>query len=104
MTDNRSVTSFSQTKMIPSTLWNALDHVLSFAIILGHIPRKANLAADYLSRTHINPKEKLELRINLRVPTHEIEINTTADTPDNSISHLSNSADDDTQNYEHILT
>ena len=68
LTDNRSVTRFFQTKIIPPTLWNALDHVLSFDIILGHIPGKANLAADYLSRIHINPKEKLELRINLRVP------------------------------------
>ena len=59
-----------------------------------HIPGKANLAADYLSRIHINPKEKLELRTNSRVPIHEIEINTTADTPDNSISHLSSSYDD----------
>ena len=96
LTDNRSVTRFFQTKIIPPTLWKAIDHVLSFNIILGHITGKANLAADYLSRIHIKPKEKLELRVNSRVPPHETEINTTADTLDNSISHLSCSADDDT--------
>ena len=42
LTDNRSVNRFFQTKIIPPTLWNALDHVLSFDIILGHIPGKAN--------------------------------------------------------------
>ena len=96
LTDNRSVTRFFQTKIIPPTLWNALDHVLSFDIILGHIPGKANLAVDHLSRIHINPKEKLELRINSRIPMHEIEINTAAYTPDNSISYLNSSENDDT--------
>ena len=52
LTDNRAVTRFFQTKIIPPTLWNVLDHVLSFDIILGHIPGKPNLAADYLSRIH----------------------------------------------------
>ena len=52
LTDNRAVTRFFQTKIIPPTLWNALDHVLSFDIILGHIPGIANLAADYLKDTH----------------------------------------------------
>ena len=83
LTVKRSVNRFFQTKIIPPTLWNALDHVLSFDIILGHIPGKANLAADYLSRIHINPKEKLGLRINSSIPMHETEINTAADTPDN---------------------
>ena len=36
LTDNRAVTRFFQTKIIPPTLWNALDHVLRFDIILGH--------------------------------------------------------------------
>ena len=65
LTDNRSVTRFFQTKIIPPTLWNALDHVLSFDI-------------------------------NSRSPMHENEINTAADTPDNSISYPSSSEDDNT--------
>ena len=88
LTDNRAVTRFFQTKIIPPTPWNALDHVLSFDIILGHIPGKANLAADYLSRIHINPKEKLTLRINSKIPISEVQIDTTAEVPDNSINTL----------------
>ena len=57
LTDNRSITRFFETKIIPPTLWNALDHVLSFDITLGDIPGKANLAADYLSRTHKPERE-----------------------------------------------
>ena len=88
LTDNRAVTRFFQTKIIPPTLWNALDHVVSFDIILGDIPGKANLAADYLSRIHINPKEKLTFRINSRIPISEVQIDTTAEAPDNSINTL----------------
>ena len=96
MTDNRCVTRFFQTKIILATVWNALDHVLSLDIIQRHIPEKANLAADYMARIHINPKEKLEQLINSGVPMHEIEVYTTADTPEPSISYLSISEDDGT--------
>ena len=88
LTDNRAVTRFFQTKIIPQTLWNVLDHVLSFDIILGHIHGKANLAADYLSRIHKNPKEKLTLRINSKIPISEVQIDTTAEVPNNSINTL----------------
>ena len=64
-----------------------MNHVLSFDIILGHIPGKANLAADYLSRIQINPK-KLTLRINSKIPISEVQIDTTAEAPDNSINTL----------------
>ena len=73
LTDNRSVTRFFQTKIIPPTHWNALDHVLSFDI-------------------------------NSRLPMHEIEINTAADTPDNSISYLSSSEDNNTPKIMKTLT
>ena len=88
LTDNRAVNRSFQTKIIPPTLWNALDHKLSFDIILGHIPRKLNFAADYLSRIHINPKEKLTLRINSKLPISEVQIDTAAEVPDNSINTL----------------
>ena len=88
LTDKRSVTRYSRTKIIPPTLWIALDHVLSLDIIQGHIPRKANFAADYLSRIHINPKEKLKLRIKSKLQMHEIEVYIASDTPDNSLKTI----------------
>ena len=58
LTDNKSVTRFFQTKIIPPTLWNACDYVIQFNFTIAHIPGKNNTAADYLSRLEISPKEK----------------------------------------------
>ena len=88
LTDNRAVTRFFQTKIIPTRLWNTFHHLFSFDIILGQIPGKANLAAGYLSRIHINPKEKLRFRINSKIPISEVQTETTTEAPNNSIKTL----------------
>ena len=74
LTDNKSVTRFFQTKIIPPTLWNACDYVIQFNFTIAHIPGKNNTAADYLSRLDISPKEKLILRIREDIPTTSIEL------------------------------
>ena len=74
LTDNKSVTRFFQTKIIPPTLWNACDYVIQFIFTIAHIPGKNNTAADYLSRLEISPKEKLILRIREDIPTTPIEL------------------------------
>ena len=74
LTDNKSVTRFFQTKMIPPTLWNACDYVIQFNFTIAHIPGKNNTAADYLSRLELSPKEKLILRIRQDIPTTPIEL------------------------------
>ena len=75
LTDNKSVTRFFQTKIIPPTLWNACDYVMQFSFTIAHIPGKNNTAADYLSRLEICPKEKLILRIREDISTTPIELN-----------------------------
>ena len=57
LTDNKSVTRFFQTKIIPPTLWNACDYVIQFNFTIAHILGKNNTAADYLSHLEISPKE-----------------------------------------------
>ena len=104
LTDNQAVTRFFQTKIIPPSLWNALDHVLSFEIILGHIPGKANMAADYLSRIHINPKEKLELRIKAKLPMHEVQVDQSSDAPDNSLNWIYCHEDTEQKHKKSYLT
>ena len=74
LTDNKSVTRFFQTKIIPPTLWNACDYVIQFNFTIAHIPGKNNTAANYLSRLEISPKEKLILRIREDIPTTPIEL------------------------------
>ena len=74
LTDNKAVTRFFQTKIIPQTLWNACDYVIQFNFTIAHIPGKNNTAADYLSRLEISPKEKLILRIKEDIPTTPIEL------------------------------
>ena len=75
LTDNKSVTRFFQTKIIPPTLWNACDYVIQFNFTIAHIPGKNNTAADYLSRLEICPEEKLILRIREDISTTPIELN-----------------------------
>ena len=75
LTDNKSVTRFFQTKIIPPTLWNACDYVMQFSFTIAHIPGKNNTAADYLSRLEICPKEELILRIREDISTTPIELN-----------------------------
>ena len=88
LTDNKSVTRFFQTKKMPGNLWNAVDCVLSFNFVLGHFLGKANAAADYLSRTYVNPDTKLKLKFKDRIPIHDIEIKVLANTPDKALNIL----------------
>ena len=88
LTDNKSVTRFFQTKKLPGNLWNAVDYVLSFNFVLGHTSGKANAAADYLSRIHVNPSAKLKLKLSDRIPVKDIEVEVLAQTPDNSLTAL----------------
>ena len=74
LTDNKSVTRFFQTKIITPTLWNACDYVIQFNFTIAHIAGKINIAADYLSRLEISPKEKLILRIREDIPTTPIDL------------------------------
>ena len=56
LTDNKSVTRFFQTKMIPPALWNACDYVMQFNFLIAHVPGKMNTAANFLSRLVIDLK------------------------------------------------
>ena len=78
LTDNRSLTQFFQSKSIHPSLRNCLDHVLSFNILIAHIPGKANSAADFLSRMQTDPSLCLSIKLTDRVPIREIEVETEA--------------------------
>ena len=58
-----------------------MDRVLSFNILLAHIPGKANSAADFLSRMQTVPTLTLQIKIKDHVPIREIEIETEAKAP-----------------------
>ena len=74
-TDNRAVTRFFQTKIIPPALWNACDYVLKYNLVIAHVAGAMNIAADFLSRTEINPTEKLEMNLRNDIQTKAIEVN-----------------------------
>ena len=74
-TDNWSVTRFFQTKMIPPALWNACDYVLQYNFVIAHVAGSMNTVADFLSRTEVNPTEKLEMTIRNLIHTKAIEVN-----------------------------
>ena len=75
LTDNKSVTRFFQTKIVPPPLWNACDFVTQFNFTTAYIPGKNITAADYLSRMEMDPTEKLVLKIRADVETQPIEVN-----------------------------
>ena len=72
-TDNRAVTRFFQTKIIPPALWNACDYVLQYNFVIAHVAGAMN--ADTLSRTEINPTENLEMNLRNDIQTKAIEVN-----------------------------
>ena len=59
LSDNRSVTRFSQTKTTAPALWNACDYVLQFKFRIMHVAGSQNTAADFLSR--LEEEEESEL-------------------------------------------
>ena len=61
---------------------------MSFSFVLGHIPGVANLAADYLSRMHINPADNVKLKISEKIPIVAVEFELEPKTPDNSLTEL----------------
>ena len=74
-TDSKSVTSFFQTKMILQPIWNACVFVLQFIYTLAHIPEKMNFAAYFLSRSELDPNEKIIFKIREDIPTKPTEVN-----------------------------
>ena len=54
LTDNKSVTRFFQTKIIPPALRNACDFVLQFSFTIAHVPGRINTAADFLFRLDLD--------------------------------------------------
>ena len=75
LTDNKSVTRFFQTKIIPPALWNACDFVLQFHFTIAHVPGKMNTAANFLSRLDLHPKDKVHLTIRDDIRTTPIQVN-----------------------------
>ena len=88
LTDNRSLVQFFQSKTIPPSLWNFLDRVLAFNLLLAHIPGRANAAADFLSRTQTDPSAVLELKLSDRIPIKEMDVTLKAKTPNVELSTI----------------
>ena len=78
LTDNKSVTRFSQTKSIPPSLWNACDYVLQFSFKIAHFVGSANTAADFFSRLELKVAQKICLKIREGVQSTPIEKTTTS--------------------------
>ena len=88
LTDNISLTQFFQSKVIPPSLWNCLDRILAFNIVIAHIPGRANCAADFLSRMENDKTATMSLKLTDRFPVKEIETDTEAQNPDVELNVL----------------
>ena len=88
LTDNKSLTQFFQSKVIQPSLWNCLDRILAFNIVIAHTPGRANYAADFLSRMENDKTATMSLKLTNRIPVKEIEIDTEAQNPDIELNVL----------------
>ena len=74
LTDNKAVTRFFQTNVVPATLWNACDYGIQFHFVIAHIQEHKTRQPD-LSRLESDPKDKLIKKILEDVQTLPIERN-----------------------------
>ena len=70
------------------SIWNFLDRVLSFNIVIAHIPGKANYAADFLSRVQTEKSASLTLKHVNQIPVKEIQVEGEAKSPDVMITNI----------------
>ena len=78
LTDNKSVTRFFHTKVIPPSLWNACEYVLQFNFKIADIAGSLNTAADVLSQLEVKVTDKMRLKIRKDVQTTPIEVTTSS--------------------------
>ena len=97
LTDNRSLTQFFQSKVIPPSLCNCLDRILAFNIVFAHIPGRANYAADFLSRMENDKTAKMFFKLTDRIPVTEIEIDIEPQNPDAELNVLLDSEINDVE-------
>ena len=81
-----------------------MDRVIAYNIVLGHIPGRADAAADFLSRMQTDPTQSLELQIHESIPMKEIEIDMKAKTPDASMLAIENDQPEKVEPQPHILS
>ena len=104
LTDNKSLMSFFQSKSLHPALWNFMDRVIAYNIVLAHIPGRANAAADFLPRMKTDPTQSLELQLHKSIPIKEIEIDMKAKTPDASMLAIEPDQPEPVEPQSHILS
>ena len=85
LTDKKNFSSFFQSKSLHPTVWNFIDRVIAYTIVLAHIPRKVKAAAYFLSRMQTGPNESLKLQLVGSIPIKQMEIDLKPKTPDISM-------------------
>ena len=103
LTDNKSVTQFSQTKAIPPALWNACDYVLQSNFKIAHIAGSVNTAADFLCRLALKVTEKIRLKIQKDIQTTTIEVTTSSSDVANEEEFFFTQADKNDESEEQTL-
>ena len=64
LTDNKSITRFFQTKIIPPTLWNVCEYVLQYNFVIAHIPNEPKWETWFrVSRRHTGRTNRCEYTI-----------------------------------------
>ena len=104
LTDNKSLTSFFQLKSLHPALWNFMDRVIAYNIVLTHIHGRGNAPADFLSRMQTDSTQSLELQLHESIPMKKIETDMKAKTPDASMLAMENDQPEQVEPQPHILS
>ena len=103
LTDNKSVTSFFQSKAIPLALWNACDYVLQFNFKIAHFVGSVNTAADFLSSLELKVTENIRIKIREDIQTTAIEVTTSSSDVADEKQFFFTHADDSNESKEQTL-
>ena len=103
LTDNKSVTRFSETMATPPALCNACDYVLGFNIKIARIAVSVNTAADFFSRLEPLITEKIRLKIRKDIQTTPIDVITSSSDVADEEQFFFTQADNNDKSEEQIL-
>ena len=88
--DNKSLTQCFKARTLHPSPWGYLDRVLAYNIALAHIPGKANVAADYISRIQTDLDNPIELAMSDSIPVREVKISLSPDVALSAITECEN--------------
>ena len=85
-------------------MWNFLDRIIAYDIVIAHISGRAVAASDFLSTMQTDPTQSLELKLHKYIPMEEIDMDMKAKTPDESMLAIEPEQPEQVGPQPHVLS